>query len=87
VEVAAAAGRGRGARPETPIVRASVIATWQVAVVVPAHAPVQGPTPLPGAGVAVNVTVVPSTYASVQSPGHEIPAGVLVTVPGPPACR
>ena len=34
-------------------------------------------------GVAVSVTSVPLTYASEQSEPQRIPAGVLVTVPGP----
>jgi hypothetical protein len=34
-------------------------------------------------GVAVRVTAVFGAYASVQSAGHEMPAGLLVTVPEP----
>jgi hypothetical protein len=37
----------------------------------------------PGAGVAVSTTMVPAGIVSLQSAPHEIPAGMLVTVPLP----
>jgi len=38
---------------------------------------------VPAVGAAVNVTLVPWPYGSVQSEPQEIPAGALVTVPVP----
>jgi hypothetical protein len=52
-----------------------------VHVPVPVQAPLQPMKVEPGAGVAVSTTLVPAMYASAQSPGQEIPAGELVTVP------
>ena len=37
----------------------------------------------PGEAEAVNVTDVPSVYASEQSPGQLIPTGEDITEPGP----
>ena len=37
----------------------------------------------PGAATGARVTTVPSLKSSVQSVGHEMPTGVLVTVPLP----
>jgi hypothetical protein len=37
----------------------------------------------PGAGVANNVTGTPCPTVTEQLPGHEIPAGSLVTLPEP----
>jgi hypothetical protein len=37
----------------------------------------------PAAGAAVKVTAVPLAYAATQVAPHEMPAGLLVTVPIP----
>ena len=50
-------------------------------VAVPLHAPLQPLKTAPAEGVAVSVTE--RWNIPVQLSGHEIPAGLLVTVPGP----
>jgi hypothetical protein len=50
---------------------------------VPVHAPLQPPKLAPLAGVAVNVTTVPLTYAVEQVAPQKIPAGLETTVPCP----
>ena len=52
-------------------------------VFVPLQAPDQPKKVTPMSGLAVRVTTVPRVYASEQSPPQLIPAGLLVTVPGP----
>jgi hypothetical protein len=67
-------------------VAATVVSAFNVTVHV--AAPLQ-PPPLhaekvePEAAAAVRMTLVPATAVSVQALPHEIPAGVLVTVPVP----
>src|SRR5436309_10711154 len=70
----------------TPNVAVTVVAAFNVTV----HVPVpEQPPPLqpvnvePAAGVAVNVTTVPFAYAAMHVEPHEMPAGLLVTVPIP----
>jgi hypothetical protein len=58
------------------------IATVQV-VPVPVHAPLHPPNAEPAFGSAVNVTLVPGLYGSLQSFPQVIPPGELVTVPSP----
>src|SRR5439155_4021504 len=67
-------------------VAVTVVALLSVTV----HVPVpEQPPPLqpvnvePAAGVAVNVTTVPFAYAAMHVEPHEMPAGLLVTVPIP----
>lgn len=62
---------------------APAIVTVQVGVV-PEHAPPQL-TKLPAVTFAVSVTVLPCAKGVLHVPGQLIPAGVLVTVPLPPA--
>jgi hypothetical protein len=50
---------------------------------VPVHAPDQPLKTLLAAGVSVSVTWVLGGNVAEQVPGHEIPAGLLVTVPDP----
>ena len=52
-----------------------------VQVLVPLHAPLQPVKPV--AGTAVRVTAVPPVKEAEQVAPHEMPAGELVTVPGP----
>ena len=55
-----------------------------VQVPVPAQPPPLQPLKIePAAGVAVRVTAVPLAYAATQVAPHEMPAGLLVTVPIP----
>ena len=62
--------------------RASLIVTTQLPV--PEHpAPDQPLKAEPTAARAVSVTARPSTYGSLQSLPHEIPAGSELTVPLP----
>jgi hypothetical protein len=56
------------------------IASWQVE---PLQSPVKPEKVDPEAGAAVSVTVVPLSKLALQVDGQLIPAGVLVTVPGP----
>jgi hypothetical protein len=58
-----------------------VMVTWQVPV--PEHPPPLQPSNVELDGMAVSVTTVPWSYASVQSPPQLMPAGLLVTVPLP----
>ena len=60
---------------------ATLIVTVHVGAV-PLHAPLHPPNALPALGVAVSVTLVPTTTFAVQVPGQLMPAG-LVTVPLP----
>jgi hypothetical protein len=60
---------------------AALIVTVQVPV--PEQAPLQPPNTAPVPGVAVRVTVVPTLKSWVQALPHEMPAGLLVTVPVP----
>src|SRR5207245_1807147 len=62
--------------------RAAVIGTVQSAVV-PAHAPLQPENVAPAAVKAVSVTVVPGTNAAAHVAPQPIPAGLLLTLPGP----
>ena len=63
-----------------------MVAALSVTVQVPVP---EQPPPLqplnvdPAAGVAVKVTTVPLAYAAMQVAPHEIPEGLLVTVPIP----
>jgi hypothetical protein len=57
------------------------ITTWQVAF--PVHAPLHAPSEAPASGVAVSVTVDPDTKSLLHVDPQTIPAGLLVTVPGP----
>jgi len=55
-----------------------------VQVPVPAQPPPLQPVNVdPAAGAAVKVTAVPLAYAAAQVAPHEMPAGLLVTVPIP----
>ena len=60
---------------------AVVIVTTHVPV--PEQPPPDQPANEPPDGVAVNVTIVPLLYGSVQSAPQLMPAGLLVTVPVP----
>src|SRR5438093_267706 len=70
----------------TAKVAVTVVAALSVTVQVPV--PVQ-PPPLqpvnvdPAAGVAVKVTAVPLAYVAEQFPPHEMPPGLLFTIPLP----
>jgi hypothetical protein len=64
------------------------VTLWSALIVtehepVPEQAPVQPVNVDPAAGVAASDTEVPAANACEQLPGHEIPAGVLVTEPEP----
>jgi hypothetical protein len=61
---------------------ASIVTVQLVLVLLATQAPLQ-PTNVALFGVAVSVTTVPAAYASKQSVPQLIPAGELVTVPGP----
>ena len=63
--------------------RSAVMLTTQAPE--PVQAPVQFVNVQPDAGVGVSVTLVPSTYASLQSLPQLIPPGDDVTVPCPPS--
>src|SRR5439155_18177930 len=71
----------------------NVAVTRTLAVIVTTHGPLPVQPPLhptkaePLAAVAVSVTVVPAAYASLQSAGHVIPPGELVTDPLPSPAR
>ena len=54
---------------------------------VPEQSPDQWSNLLPGAGVAINVTVDPTSKGAKQIEGQLIPTGLLVTVPEPPPAR
>src|SRR3989441_2176290 len=62
--------------------RAAVIGTVQSAVV-PAHAPLQPENVAAAAVRAVSVTVAPGTNAAAHVAPQPIPAGLLLTLPGP----
>ena len=49
----------------------------------PAQAPLQPPKFQPLAGLSVSITLVPAAKLALQVPGQLIPAGELVTLPGP----
>ena len=49
--------------------------------------PDQPPNVEPAAGLAVSVTIVPSSNDAEQVEPQSIPAGLLVTVPLPPPAR
>src|SRR5688572_14989627 len=50
---------------------------------VPEQPPLQPANVAPAAGLAVSVTSVPETYASLQSEPQSMPAGLELTVPPP----
>src|SRR5438046_10068173 len=50
---------------------------------VPAHAPLQPENVAPAAAVAVSVTAVPGANAATHVAPQLIPAGLLLTLPGP----
>src|SRR5262245_15021462 len=58
-----------------------------VHVPVPVHAPLQPVNVAPAAGVAVSVTAVPLLKAAEHVVPQLMPAGALVTVPGPAPAR
>jgi hypothetical protein len=60
---------------------AEFIVTVQLAV--PVQAPLQPAKVLPAPGCALRVTTVPLVYDEEQELPHEMPPGLLVTVPGP----
>src|SRR5437870_10123002 len=70
----------------TAKVAVTVVAAPSVTVQVPVPAlppPLQPVKMEPAAGVAVRVTAVPLAYAAAQVAPHEMPAGLLGTVPVP----
>jgi hypothetical protein len=76
---------GTAAGPSTnraDTTRGALIVTAHV-LPVPVQAPVQPAKTQPPAGVAVNVTSVPTRKLALHALPHEIPAGALETVPFP----
>src|SRR4051794_19452309 len=61
---------------------AASMVTLQV-VAIPEHAPDQPLKNVLACGVAVSVTTLPLLYEPLHVAGHEIPAGMEVTVPTP----
>jgi len=68
----------------------NVALTFSLALIATTQVPVpEQPPPLqpanvePDEGVALSVTFVPGAYLLEHVPGHEIPAGLLLTLPEP----
>src|SRR5688500_8723561 len=72
---------GFAAAKEAPTDFSPFIVTLQAAV--PVHAPVHPVKAESLLAVALSVTTVPVSNVAVQTPGHEIAAGVLTTLPRP----